>query len=354
MRVTMQGVPRQARPGRGSMRLTGVCAVAVVVAAALASCSSGSDPATSASKSLTKVTFLMPGPTVVTAPVVFAKDSGIFAKNGLDVEIESPSSAGGATTVQYIQQGEYDVGYVSVDQLLDGRQDSGYDVVGFYGWLQRNARCIMVPKNLDITKPAQLAGKTLAFVNTTNNTTNDDYLKAAGVYDKVKIELLSQAASTGVYLSGKVQGVAGYGFQQVPELTAAGRPSTDLCQWAAGLHYMQVVIGAKSGYIAKHKTVMQELATSLTEALSKMAKDPAPAARDFKASDKTGALPAESVLATEVPLMMTDFKTPNDAGHQYGWMSPRDWSITKTEGETLFGIKPSLNVSAAYTDEFTK
>jgi ABC-type nitrate/sulfonate/bicarbonate transport system substrate-binding protein len=356
MRIAMSATARQAKSGRRPARLAGASALAAAAAMALAACSSGAaSSATAASKPLTTVTLLgTGGASVVEAPLYLAKDSGIFARNGLNVEIDSPSSAGGATTVQFIQQGKYDLGYVSVDQLLDDRQDYGYSVVAFYGWLQKNARCIMVPKDENITKPSQLAGKTLAFVDTTNNTTNDDYLKHYGVYSDVKIELVSQAASTGVYLSGKVDGVAGYGFQQVPELTAGGRPTTDLCQWQAGMHYMQAVLGAKSSYITRHKTVMQELTASLTQALNEMAKNPMPAAKDLKASDQTGSIPAASVLAQEISLMLPYFKTPNDAGHEYGWMSPKDWQQTKTEGEQYFAVKASLNVAGAYTNEFTK
>jgi ABC-type nitrate/sulfonate/bicarbonate transport system substrate-binding protein len=326
-----------------------------LLAGTLAACSSGGASNTVDSSSLPTVTFLLPGgSSPMGAPVIYAQDAGLFKKYGVNVQVENPSSAGGATTVQYIQQGRFDMGYVSVDQLLEGRQKGDFTVQAFYGWIQRNARCLMVPTKDGITTPQGLAGRTVGLVSTTNNTSTKEYLQQAGVLSKVKFESLSQSASTGAYLAGKVDAVAGYGFQQVPALTEEGVPSTGLCEYAAGMHYMQAVIGATQSFLSSHKTEVQAVANGLTAALNAMASNPSPAIALFKKADTDDVTPPAATLNQEVKLMLVDFKTPNDSGHDWGWMSPTDWNTTKTEGETLFGLKPSFNVSTAYTDAFTK
>ena len=64
------------------------------------------------------------------APIHLAAQKGIFAKHGLDVEVEDGN--GSVTTVQIVGNGEYDVGFASLAPMTIARS-KGLPVVAIAG-----------------------------------------------------------------------------------------------------------------------------------------------------------------------------------------------------------------------------
>ena len=138
---------------RGRVLLLVVVVIIVVGLLVLAYAFSGQDRK-SAGK--TKVTlFLSYIPSVQFAPVYVAAERGYFADEGIDIRFENGNEADG---VERIATNDLQFGLVSGDQVVLARANQR-PLVYIFEWYHRYPVGVASPVDLNITKPADLAGR---------------------------------------------------------------------------------------------------------------------------------------------------------------------------------------------------
>ena len=180
------------------MRKLFLWALAAVLAAA---CTGAPTPAATPSATPLRHIRLPMGyiPSVQYAPFYVAVERGYFADAGIELEFDYSFETNG---VQLVGAGELPFAIVSAEQVLLARAQ-GLPVVYAFAWFQKFPVAVISPAELNLTTPADLAGKRIG----------TPALEGANY-----VGLLALLAAAGVPVeSVSIQAI---GFNQVPALTA--------------------------------------------------------------------------------------------------------------------------------------
>lgn len=284
----------------------------------------------------------------------YAIEQGIFKRHGIDLKISAPTNASTTSDVVYVAQGQYDMGAVGGPAAMVYRQKYGGDVVVFYGYIQNNPRCLVVGQDSGINSIGGLKGKKIGAPSNSPDADIAAYLSRKGLGpDDYTLVPLSNSAVNSAFISGKVDAIVSYD-ENMPIFNDAGKKSKAFCLRYDGLNYQQVDIATTQTFIKTHRGVVSAFAAALTEAIDAAKADPGQASGAvYRANLAQKPLGAE-VPAQQFHYVVSYYKTPNDAGHGYGWMSPKDWSETQDVAVKFFGLEPGLNFSSGWTDEFVR
>lgn len=158
-----------ARTRRHLLAKLGIAAATLALAApALTACDGA--PENTSSGELKKIV-VGANPIIDLAPLWVGKDQGIFAKHGIDLDIQT--GAGGAALVPGVVSGQFSFTFVNPTTLFVAR-DKGLDlqvvsnVASSTGTTGTDSSAILVKSDSAIKSPKDLAGKTVA-VNTLNS-----------------------------------------------------------------------------------------------------------------------------------------------------------------------------------------
>jgi len=279
-------------------------------------------------------------------------EQGIFKKHGIDLKISAPTNASTTTDVVYVARGEYDMGNVGGPAAMLYREKYGGDVVIFYGYIQNNVKCLVVGENSGINSVKDLKDKKIGFASNSPYADMVAYLKSKGLEEAdYTLVPLANSAVNSSYISGKIDAALSFDVN-VPIFNNAGKPSKAFCERFDGFNYQQVDIATTQAFIKTHRDVVANFAASLAETTELAKTNPGAAAGAVYRAN-----PAQKPLGPEVPAQqfqyaLSSYKTPNDAGHGFGWMSPKDWAETQNNAVKYFGLKPGLDFKTGWTDEF--
>ena len=159
-----------------------------------------------------KMIFLTPaGYSLAFSPVLYASAAGLFAKEGLDVQIEA--GRGAAQVVQLVAAKQAQAGRTGGANYMIARVNNNAPVVAFATIAQRSPFAVISSKNAPITKPEDLIGKTIGMQSAGGSmeATLDLMLMRAGIAgDKLRRERVADsAASFGLIESKRVDGFLG-------------------------------------------------------------------------------------------------------------------------------------------------
>src|SRR5579863_3399738 len=127
-----------------------VCVVSLLALACGVACRSQSSPsaaqptAAASARALTKVTVSQVGLVAGFMPAWYAKDKGLFAKNGLDVQFVSITGNAGLPA---LLAGETQFAFLGGTEVLDGAL-GGADPVSFMNVTQKQVYVIEVPAEI--------------------------------------------------------------------------------------------------------------------------------------------------------------------------------------------------------------
>ena len=302
---------------------------------------------------LTPVSLVITGQQGPVATVFYyGIEQGIFKKHGIDLKISAPTNASTTTDVVYVAKGQYDMGNVGGPASMLYKQKFGGDVVIFYGYIQNNVKCLVVGQNSGINAVKDLKGKKIGFASNTPFADMVAYLKSKGLTEAdYTLVPLSNAAVNSSYVSGKIDAALSFDVN-IPIFNDAGKPSKAFCERDDGFNYQQVDIATTQSYINAHRSVVANFAAALAET-TEMART--------HVADASGAVyranPAQKPIGADVPAkqfayVLKSYKTPNGAGHGYGWMSPKDWAETEYQAIKFFDLTPGLDFKSGWTNEF--
>lgn len=195
----------------------------------------------------------------VQAPFHLAAQKGLFAKHGLDVQIEDGN--GSVSTVQIVGNGEYDVGHASLAPMAIARV-KGLPVKAIAGFTRQNDIGLLVPKDSGIKSPADLKGKKIAFTAGSLESPFIDRFLAAGQLKRGDVELINvdAAAKAGTYMAGRSDAA----FSSVPfflPVVSAQRPSNGIRFADYGLEFPSFGLFATEKTIADKSDALRRFAS---------------------------------------------------------------------------------------------
>lgn len=163
------------------------------------------------------------------APFLLAKAKGYFAAEGVDMEIDSGSGSAGAVT--RVATGAYEMGFADFNALVEyDAKTPGSKIQGVYMVYNATPAAVFVLKKSGITKPADLAGKTLAApIFDAGRKAWPAFAKSNKLaVDAVKWQTVEPALRETLLARGDVEGITGFYFTSLLNLEARGVKSDDI------------------------------------------------------------------------------------------------------------------------------
>lgn len=297
---------------------------------------------------LQKVTFRYSWVLYGHAPAYYyAKQLGLFEKEGLDVTILTGTGSG--TNVKLMGAGENTFAEADYGTMMLGIA-RGVPVIGVYGILQTHPMSIATRADLGVTKPADLAGKSIAVAaGGADQATLPAFLAANDLTGKVKVvQLSSGGAKREVLLQNKVDAIVAYVNEQVPQIEAAGVKLNVLrfSDYGAPLLGIGIMINTKN---PPDNTVTRNFLRAVSRGFEAARKNPEAAVdaalRAFPERKRETTL---KELLASFPL----FHTKHTQAKPLGWMDGRDWEKAQEIMATYGGMQKKLPVERLYTNEF--
>ena len=165
------------------------------------------------------------------APFLLAKSKGYFAAEGLDVEIDAGNGSAGAVT--RVATGAYDMGFADFNALVEyDAKTPGSKIQGIYMVYNSTPAAVFVLKKSGVTKPADLAGKTLAApIFDGGRKAWPAFAKANGLaLDAVKWQTVEPAIRETLLARGDVDGITGFYFPSVQKGSERNRRQPRHCR----------------------------------------------------------------------------------------------------------------------------
>lgn len=277
----------------------------------------------------------------------YAKELGIFEKEGLDVTVLTGTGSG--TNVKLMGTGENTFGEADYGTMMMGIS-RGVPVIGVYGILQTHPMAVATRADLGVTKPADLAGKSIAVAaGGGDQAVLPAFLAANNLTGKVKVvQLSSGGAKREALLQNKVDGIVAYVNEQVPQIEAAGVKLSVLkfSDYGAPLLGVGIMVNSKT---PPEKDVVQKFLRGVTRAFEATMKNPEAAVdAALKAFPERKRETTMKELQASFPL----FHTKNTQGKPLGWMDKGDWEKAQEIMATHGGMEKRLPVERYYTNEF--
>lgn len=202
-----------------------------------------------------------------------AKEGGYFAKNGLDVDLQSIN--GGAQTSAALVAGQVQIATLGGSEVASAAV-AGSDLVVLGNLASVYPYLFMVPK--DITTAEQLKGKKVGVSNFggSSDIATRVALKKLGLDPAKDVSIIavgSHANRTAALLSGSIQGgvddppenaeLEAHGFHSLFDLASLKLPGTN------------TVIAAQRSWVSAHKDVAQAYIDSIVQAVQRNKQDKA-------------------------------------------------------------------------------
>ncbi len=163
------------------------------------------------------------------APFLLAKAKGYFAAEGLDVEIDSGAGSAGAVT--RVATGAYEMGFADFNALVEyDAKTPNSKIQGVYMVYNATPAAVFVLKKSGITKPADLAGKTLAApIFDAGRKAWPAFAKSNKLaVDAVKWQTVEPALRETLLARGDVDGITGFYFTSLLNLESRGVKTEDI------------------------------------------------------------------------------------------------------------------------------
>jgi NitT/TauT family transport system substrate-binding protein len=330
-------------------RCATIAAAATTAVLTLAACGgSGGDNAPAAQGGAESATLMLNWyPYGEHAPFYYGVQEGIFAKHGIDLQIDA--GQGSTKTVQAIGSQQADFGWADTPAVLSNI-DKGVKVKSTGVFLQTTPSAVQVFADSGINTPKDLAGRTIAVsAGDAPTTTFPIYLDKVGVpADQVTQQSLDAAGKMAAMLSGRVDGLIGFAHDQGPTIAnKSGREVRYLRYSDAGLNFYSNGLIANDATIADNPEMVQSMVDATSEAFAAAAENPEAAVEAMAGKDPQ--MPPREVLLQQWQQTIPLLSTPATANQVPGTNAKEDWTTTITT-LTDAGLLETAKDPAEYWD----
>jgi NitT/TauT family transport system substrate-binding protein len=286
------------------------------------------------------------------APFYYGKEKGIYAKHGIDLDIQE--GRGSAVTTQAVAAGTADFGYVDVPTMMRATI-KGAPVTAVGVALQTSPMSAMGFADKNIRKPADIKGKTVA-------TTPGDsmsqiwplFLKKTGLKES-DFKTVSGDATTklNAVINGRADLLLGYVMDQSMKIKdATGKDVYPIKFADYGINLVSSGIIANTATLKNKPDMVKRFLAASVESIEAAEKDPKAAAQSIlDANPKGGKI---DTLTEGFELTIPLYKDPTGKSKQPLRVSDENMKDTVDVMVEYGGLEPKAkdNPKAFYTNDY--
>lgn len=302
---------------------------------------------------LTPVTFLLDGPlTGYYAPFFAAIANGYYKQAGLQVKILP--GRGSVNSVQQVGHSNYTFASADVTAAALGiSKGIPVKVVAIY--LQKSPLAFVYRTSAPITRPADLAGKTIAVSPGSAGAKLLPAFLAMNHVPASKVRTVDTAsipAMMSALAQHRVDASLIIGIYAIPILASKGVSAGQMLMAGHGISLLSNGIIANDAYIKAHPRIVRGFVQASMKGWTFAARHPAQAiAAETKLAGGAGMkVPAGAAQMLKLALPLT--QSPDTQGHPMGWMSAKAWSTTLQALHQYEGMAKVLPAASYYTNRF--
>lgn len=278
----------------------------------------------------------------------YAKEKGVFAKNGININLRE--GRGSMSTSQTVGNQSDEFGTADGGAMMVLRS-KGLKTKMIAGYLRTGPSALIFPKSkgwkswkdVNGAKIADSAGGSTIFLFKAVE-------KAMGISGN-KIVLVAPPAKVSSVLSGKVDGTNSFGFLQKPIMESKGTPASYLSFASAGVNVPGLALIAHEDLIKNKADLVRRMVASTQEALKIVQENPEAAIDALRKVKPT--LNRDVHLA----ILKSSFDLYHSAaseGKPLGWIPPADIENAQNILVEYDQIKKKAPISDYFTNEFIR
>lgn len=282
------------------------------------------------------------------APLVYADEKGLFAKQGLKVTFKE----GKGSQVVYSSLGAGNNTFVIGPSGTAAQAAStGVPVTNVATFIPVTPSVLVAKNGTQLKTPKDLEGKHVGLrTGADASLFFSAFLKKNGVdASKVKVTALDSSAANAAFLSGNVQVVDAFANNELPSLTSKlGMAPNTLAFSDFGFAILGQGVTVATSFLKSSPDVIRKFLVGETAGIDAAKKSPIDAARVLK-SREGAALPGESIVESQVKATL-DAMVPEPA-HPLGWVSASTWDKMLALFQQTGQIKNRLATNMYYTND---
>lgn len=284
------------------------------------------------------------------APFFLAIEKGWFKAADLDVSIEDGN--GSATTVQLVGGGQFDVGHAALAPMAIGKA-KGLPVMSIAGFIRKSDMGVLVPKDKNWSKPADLIGKKVIYTagSLEGPFVRPFFEKSNVSLDKVTLLNVDATAKIGTYLSGNADAA----ISTVPFILPIAVGKRD----SAGILFADFGLDLPGFGMVVHRNTLKSKGPAIkrlasvvsgawTYILSGHEKEGADAIRAQRPSAQLSA----NLMQGQIEAYRSFFHTAATAKTPIGLQSAVDWKKTIADMEEADAIPRGTKATDYFSNDF--
>lgn len=252
-----------------------------------------------------------------------AQEKGWFAREGLDVTIQD--GTGSLNTIQLVAAGQADIGQVQLGLLVPARE-KGLPLKSFAGYIRGSDLAVMVPRDSDINKLADLRGKKILCFNASPWAPFIDSFLAKGGLDRksVNITMVAPSAMASLYSSKEADGFMSVAPHQVPLLEKT-RPAKTIRMADYGIHFPSYGLVVTEKTLKERKEMLKKFNKVQIETWEYIWKGHVDEAVQAMLKQRPGMNLDPVALKAQVEMNKDLFYTEATKNKRIGWQAKSDW-----------------------------
>lgn len=298
---------------------------ALVAALALSACGEKTEDLSGDRPPTTRLSLLLDYlPNADHAGIYLAREQGLFAKAGLEVDVRAPSDP--ATVLNQLTAGKVDLAISYQPEVLLARRQ-GKDVTAIASIVPKPLTSLISLPKAKISSPADLRGKTVGTAGIGYQTAYlRTILRKAGV-DPAEVKQVNVGFNLNrALLSGKVDATLGafWNYEGLELERADRKPSVTPVDELGVPRYDELVLVARSSTLNDKESGIRRLVRALANGYGAVRRDTAAATDALMqaAPDLDRGLQGAAIRRT----VREGAFFPQERGKPWGWLSTDDWA----------------------------
>jgi NitT/TauT family transport system substrate-binding protein len=281
-------------------------------------------------------------------PFYYGRDKGLYAQEGIDLEIISGS--GSADSVKTLGTRAVELALVDALVLVQAREQQ-VPAVAVAAYYQRTPISVISPQARPIKTAQEMLGKKIG--SKKGSATSQGltlFLEANGIKPE-QLQLVDIGFGVQPLLVGQVDALMGFTMNEPVEAEGAGMPVHELMIAEAGVKAYGLTIAANERFLKEQGDVAKAFLRATKKAMEETAKDPQGAVAVLaKAVPEINAERELKVLKRTIPV----WSSPETRASGYGWQTEAGWAQTVETVTRLKLVEKAPPVKELFTPGYLK
>lgn len=278
----------------------------------------------------------------------YGLDRGYYQQEGLKLTIQP--GEGSTVSAQLVGAGKSDFGICSGDTAMIARS-KGMPIVVLAVLLQESPACIYSLKEKGITKPQDLLGKKYGtIIKSTVHQQFHAFCNKNDV-DIDKIEVISVPGNPQELLTGRIDALGGYSFNQPPVLVAKGYPLNIMMLADYGVNIYSMSIITNEGMVKNKPDVVKKFMRTTLRAIQDCLQNKSAAVAAFMKYHPEADADYQKLKFDEIVGLI---RKGADKSGGIGLQLEKGWRRTQETLLTTGLIEEEIQLSDFFTNDFLK